>query len=1022
MKRNTIFGISVLPALLVMPAMGDVVTARTVISSDTTYTNLVAENIASTTANNGGVFYMQDVPNVALIFDGDTLFSGNSLNNGGMGGAIGNGWLSSTTGTGYTVGGKIVFNGASTFTGNTTNNPNGGGAIFNYGAGNATDPDIIFVGPATFSENKATGSMTSVYIGGGAINHRDGMIVFNDAVSFSNNESATKGGAIMTAGDVIFNGAAQFIGNSAGTSGGALAILGGAVEFEGTATFSNNTAAGASAILMDQSDSNLTFKDTAIFSGNTGVGTLLNNNASGTISFARGTEFSGNTNNYNGALVNVGTVSLTGGDFIFSANTGSNGGGLKNSGTVTANTTGQVLFNNNSTSSTAGALDNGGTIDINAPMISFLNNSSAAGYGGAIFNAADMNIIGSENVFRGNIAHDTGATKSGGGAIHNRGNTGAADLVIGVTNGTNLFDSNTSMAHGGAIVSRAFDGATQDSHITINGTTRFVGNQSTLNGGAIWNTVAPSDGTVGAAEIVFNGTTSFINNHAGEMGGALYNNDTVTFNGDAAFRGNTANGVANDIHNDGVINFMGNTTIVGGVTGTGTLNIASGTVFDIGASTLSQGAITLDGTMLATLRTGNTPQINVTTANGFAGQGVLNLAFDSAGTYKVFGNQIFDNIDISSPLYDLTWNGGDVTAIAKSASDIASQNDLSESAARTIASVAGATSELLNDLSVLIQSNLAIGTDVARANIEDAVIAINPETAPVSRSVGMGLQNVLNSIIADRLSLVPMGRNGGDINLTSSGIWAQGLYNKSKLNDAFNAYTRGVSMGIDGMFGEALTLGIGYMFGHSSIGADARNSNVDSHSFFVYGQYKPANWYMNAIINYTMSDYSENGSALGINVTSDYDMDAFGANVAMGYDFFGGITPEVSLRYMYLDSVRYTNSLGITNKIDRSDYLTAAIGTRYGFDVLLNNGWILRPGIRYAVKYDLISDDNRALVSMPGVDAYVINGNDLSRIANELGVSIGMMYGALDISLNYDIEARADYTSQTGRLKFRYEF
>ena len=33
-----------------------------------------------------------------------------------------------------------------------------------------------------------------------------------------------------------------------------------------------------------------------------------------------------------------------------------------------------------------------------------------------------------------------------------------------------------------------------------------------------------------------------------------------------------------------------------------------------------------------------------------------------------------------------------------------------------------------------------------------------------------------------------------------------------------------------------------------------------------------------------------------------------------------------------------------------------------------------------------------------------------------------MTYGALNMSLNYDIEARADYTSQTGRVKFRYEF
>ena len=125
-------GISVLPALLVMPAFADTITARQVITTNTTYNNLTASNIASTTANNGGVFYMENVPTTTLTFDGTSTFSNNSLNNGGMGGAIGNGWLSSTSGTGFTPGGKILFNGDATFSSNTTNNPNGGGAIFNY--------------------------------------------------------------------------------------------------------------------------------------------------------------------------------------------------------------------------------------------------------------------------------------------------------------------------------------------------------------------------------------------------------------------------------------------------------------------------------------------------------------------------------------------------------------------------------------------------------------------------------------------------------------------------------------------------------------------------------------------------------------------------------------------------------------------------------------------------------------------------------------------------------------------------
>lgn len=1022
MKHSMLFGISVLPALLVLPAMADTVTSRQVITENTTYNNLVAENIASTTANNGGVFYMQDVPDVTLLFNGETLFVGNSLNNGGMGGAIGNGWLSSTTGSGYTQGGKIIFAGKSIFDGNSTNNQNGGGAIFNYGAGSATDPDITFVGATVFDANKATVSSNSVYSGGGAINHRGGMIVFADNAAFNGNESASRGGAIVAGGDMIFNGATEFARNTAGTSGGAIAILGGNVEFEKMATFVDNSAAGASAIFLDGSNSKVSFADSVNFTGNTGVGTLLNNNSTGTVLFANGASFTDNTNNQNGALVNSGIVSVSGGDFVFTGNTGSNGGGLKNAGTVNANTSGNILFTSNATSNSAGALDNGGSIVLSAKTVSFSNNSSNAGYGGAIFNAGDINILGTDNIFTGNVARDNGSVKSGGGAIHNRGNNNVSALVVGTTTSTNLFESNKSNAHGGAIVSRAFDGAGQDSDITINGVSRFINNSAALNGGAIWNAVAESDGSFGMSKIVFNNNVAFVNNHAGGMGGAIYNNDTITFNGETTFRGNTANAVGNDIHNDGTVNFNKNATIVGGITGSGTLNVASDAILDIGVSTVTQGAIALDGTMLATLRAADTSQINVTNEGGFTGNGMIKLSFDKAGTYKVFGGQIFNNIDISSPIYNLTWNDGDVIASVKSATDIASENNLSEDTARTVAHVAASTSAPLNELSVLIQNSLASGTPDARSDVENAVVAINPETVPVAQSVGTVIMRSVAGVAAERMGLTAMGRSGGDVRMMPGGVWAQGLYNKSKHSDAFNAYTRGISAGVDGIFNEVLTLGAGYMFGHSDIGASARNTEIDSHSIFVYGQYKPSNWYMNAVMNYTMSDYSEHGSALGVAVSSDYDMNAFGANVAFGYDFIGGITPEVSLRYIYLDSVDYTNSMGIRNKIDSSNYMTAALGTRYGFDMFLDNGWVLRPAMRYTLKYDLISDDNRITVAIPGVNAYSLDGAGLSRIANEIGVEIGMMYGALNMAISYDIEARADYTSQTGRVKFRYEF
>lgn len=40
----------------------------------------------------------------------------------------------------------------------------------------------------------------------------------------------------------------------------------------------------------------------------------------------------------------------------------------------------------------------------------------------------------------------------------------------------------------------------------------------------------------------------------------------------------------------------------------------------------------------------------------------------------------------------------------------------------------------------------------------------------------------------------------------------------------------------------------------------------------------------------------------------------------------------------------------------------------------------------------------------------------------EFGLGVTVTYADVDISLNYDIEVREDYTSQTGMVRARYNF
>jgi outer membrane autotransporter protein len=498
-------------------------------------------------------------------------------------------------------------------------------------------------------------------------------------------------------------------------------------------------------------------------------------------------------------------------------------------------------------------------------------------------------------------------------------------------------------------------------------------------------------------------------------------NFTVDTGADLTVAGATLNVAQNaTLVNNGKLT-LGTTDVTfdNDVTGTGTLIVDSGSTLNVGTNGIAQSTITLDGTMNATAREGNTAQFDATT---FGGTGTLNLTFTDEGTYHVFSGTGLSDEQVKNSVYDLSWSGGDVTAALKSSEDIAKDNDLSGNAASAVAGLASSSSDKLNNIGLEIQELLAEDTPEARQQVEEATAALNPQTASVVQSAATSVQTTVTNLAASRMSLPAAGRNGGDFDLNAKGAWAQGLYNKTKMNDQFNGYTRGVAAGVDGTINKDVTVGIGYAFNHSDIASNSRDTDIDSNTLFLYGQYKPAEWFVNAVASYTWSDYSEKGTVSGVEKTADYDVGSFGFAVAGGYDFDCGITPELGLRYIHINGGDYSDSLGISNKLDATNYLTSTIGAKYAFDIATVKNVLLRPELRYAIKYDLVSDESSATVAMPGTSSYTLNGDRLPRFGNEFGIGLTMRYNTMDLSLTYDIEVREDYTSQTGMLKFRYEF
>ena len=792
------------------------------------------------------------------------------------------------------------------------------------------------------------------------------------------NNSGLFGGAIgLEYGNLEIANGAQFIGNHAnGTEdtfgGGAIIVwqdAGDRPELHSTlklnnATFEENTAKKYGAAI-------------AVF--DTGAETTINGGSFKKNSVAE----SDAENPSGGAIYNVGIMNIDGVEF--KENNGNYSGGAiynaKNGVTTVKNS----LFSSN-TAEQGGAINNAAT---------------------AADEAGELTVV--DSVFENNYAWN-------GGAIRNQGK---ADIQI-----TNIVGGdfvNNSSANGGAIWNGAWG------KMTISGA-EFKGN-SVSKTSEVYNTDKTSSGQGGAitnAGVLEITNATFTGNSAAGQGGAIANVESgggeskVTLSGTNTFANNTAAGKANDIYNDGTLNIAsGTTTLGGGITGDGTLTIENGATLNIGTTTVKQSAVTLDGTLTAQILNqgsyGRVETGNITVGD----KGLLNLMFGSVGTYNFGVTVPEDKIVYNNAIYDATFGEtGEITVATKSVEEIAQGTNLSMGAANAVSIMANTNDDVLNTISLMAQQDLVAGKT---GNAEKELAKLNPDDKPVAQSVASSVQNQVMSLAAGRMSGASVGRSGGDLTSADYGLWVQGLYNHSKYNGKFSGDTWGISVGADTLIDGKYTLGIGYAYNDTDVDSNSRDTGIESNSLFLYGQYKPNEWYVNAALNYTMANYDESADPYGFKRKTEYDVDSFGGQIMTGYDFASGFTPEVGMRYLHISQDAYQSWLGEVDALD-TDYLTGVAGVKYAFEIESASELKFRPELRAAATYDFMSDAAVATVTAPGNVAYVIDADRLSRFGGEFGIGLTAQYRGLDVSLNYELDLHEDYTSQTGMLKFRYDF
>lgn len=780
------------------------------------------------------------------------------------------------------------------------------------------------------------------------------------------------------------------------------------------------------------------------------------------------------TNAFGGAIYNEGTLTLEDSDFTYnkaaSTSGKSRGGAIYNAATNAKGDTvaGSVTINGDvdiigNSAGWGGAIWNEGELvfNNNGQQVTFGGNSATAvnAGGGAIYNKGDINTL-SRVLFQGNsggigaavlnstdgtigsiknstFAYNTAQTT--GGAVHNKGTIETVENVLFQGNRSNnggafwngvggeVQFENVDFISNGAVITNAVEeknnlqgGAISNSGTIsyINNST-FVGNQAGKQGGAIANALSGGKGTVVLKDVLMD------SNVAGDAGGAIYNHDgIVTLSGNNTFVNNFAGGVANDIHNLGTLNITGGvTTMTGGITGDGgVLTISGGAILDIGTASIQQSSIKFDGEdgkLFASLV--NEDHYSKLLVDSVEGNADITLKIGSVGEYDVFGKDGVTGITFNhGNLFNVTTSDDNkVIVTTKDVATVAKDNGLANESAAVLVGLANSGNNAMNAMAIRAQDALKAqgGAQYVQAEAKKLL----PQDTPVAQSVASSAQSQVLSLAAGRMSgNALVGRSGGDAANMDYGVWAQGLMNHSKYADKFSGDTYGVAVGADALINGKYTVGIGYAYNETDIDA-THDMSIDSSSLFVYGQYKPTQWYINAALNYTMANYEESGVAFGRAFDSyKYDVDSFGGQIMTGYDFASGLTPEVGARYLHIATDDYNNGFNVEN--EDTNYLTGVAGLKYAFEIESDARLKFRPEIRAAATYDFLSDEAVTTVTIPGASAYVLNGERLSRFGGEFGIGLSALYEGWEISVNYDLDLHEDYTSQTGMLKFRYNF
>ena len=625
----------------------------------------------------------------------------------------------------------------------------------------------------------------------------------------------------------------------------------------------------------------------------------------------------------------------------------------------------------------------------------------------------------------GNIAINRGENYIEGGDITISG--GSIDITQGATLQTaaTLVSSGISPEEG----DDAMAGEVATIKLTDTGTINLAGKLvSDISGNGNLNINSSSalvDGNISGSKLAFDtdhALSKAISGTIGDLASLNVNKGTLTY--------------------DKQTGTIGNLNVTGGLDiGTNTVNatnvdFANGSNLALHVATDSYGKINADN-----IKIGNDTTMKVTLDNGVVESGKNETFTFLNSKNKIEGE--FTNKIAENNRYDIEWVNGALSITGKdtTATDVVTEaggtasNAATAEAWETInaSSNAGVQAKAVSNALFSLSQETSVSGKKAYV---DALTAVAPEVAPMVQQTQSETANQVFNAVSTRLtggsiSTGAQGLSSGDNIFKRGAMWVQGMFNKSKLDDTskakgFDADSSGIAFGAEKYLNDDVKAGIGYAYTNTDIDGFMRNTDVDTHTAIVYGEYKPSNWYVNGIATYGWSDYEESKSVAGIGVKADYDVETFGLQAMTGYNMQVnglGITPEAGLRYVHIKQDGYKDSADQKVSGNDSDILTGVIGAKVSKNFELSNGMNIKPEARIAATYDLFNDDVNSVVTLANGSAYQVNGEALDRFGMEFGAGVtAEVNDNIEFSLGYEGKFREDYQDHTVLINAKYRF